>query len=412
MRGLGPEQAARHGYSGGGAAMSGDLAVSALAEPIIELLASFGSGGAGAASGTLREASAGVDEIHAASRASVDRMYDSWRGRAGDAAMDAALRGQTTAAMASERGREMAEIVERVEGEVVAGREELVEILRSFTAEVDALGTAGVSAGGVAALVESAIDHIGRAVRVVERVRAELDGETAAMNELVSRTPAPAQVRPASVESGVPVESGAAVVPAAVSTPTEEGVRQVGTTIAAAGGTLANGAALLGTGLSPGGLRTTPASVTTPKTPDRDHDSTVTRPQDGGVRLTLPDGSTVEAPNQRAADAVRNALSQVGTPYVWGGEAPGVGMDCSGLTQWAYAQAGVSLPRLAQEQGYGHQRVGPGDLMPGDLAVWDGHVAMVIGNGELVEAGDPVQVGPIRTQNSGMRFLGFYRPTA
>ncbi|GAA2482594.1 hypothetical protein GCM10010198_35950 [Nocardia seriolae] len=87
-------------------------------------------------------------------------------------------------------------------------------------------------------------------------------------------------------------------------------------------------------------------------------------------------------------------------------------MDCSGLTQWAYGQAGVSLPRLAQEQGYGHQRVGPGDLMPGDLAVWDGHVAMVVGNGELVEAGEPVPIGPIRTENSGMRFLGFYRPTA
>ncbi|MEC3954833.1 NlpC/P60 family protein [Nocardia sp. CDC153] len=388
------------------------VGVSALAEPIVELLASFGDGGAGATSGALREASAGVDEIHAAGRASVDRMYDSWRGWGGDAAMDAALRGQGTAAMASERGREMAAIVERVDGEVGAGRRELAEILRSFTAEVDALGSAGMSPTGVAALVESAIEHIGRAVRVVERVRAELDGETAAMNELVSRTPAPAPVRPASVESGPPVESGAVVVPAAVSTATEQGVRQVGTTISAAGDTLSQGVSLLGAGLSPGGSRTTPASVVTPKSPGRGHDSTVTRPQGGGVRLTLPDGSTVEAPNQRAADAVRNALSQVGTPYVWGGETPGVGMDCSGLTQWAYAQAGVSLPRLAQEQGYGHQRVGPGDLMPGDLAVWDGHVAMVIGNGELVEAGDPVQIGPIRTQNSGMRFLGFYRPTA
>lgn len=49
--------------------------------------------------------------------------------------------------------------------------------------------------------------------------------------------------------------------------------------------------------------------------------------------------------------------------------------------------------------------------MPGDLAVWDGHVAMVIGNGQLVEAVDPVQVGEIRTTNSGMGFKGFYRPT-
>ncbi|MFF2113363.1 C40 family peptidase [Rhodococcus koreensis] len=113
---------------------------------------------------------------------------------------------------------------------------------------------------------------------------------------------------------------------------------------------------------------------------------------------------------KEAADAVRNALSQQGVPYVWGGTSPGEGLDCSGLTQWAYGEAGVGLPRLAQEQNVG-TAVDPGDLMPGDLAVRDGHVAMVIGNGQLVEAGDPVQVGPIRTSNSGMGFYGFYRPT-
>jgi cell wall-associated NlpC family hydrolase len=126
--------------------------------------------------------------------------------------------------------------------------------------------------------------------------------------------------------------------------------------------------------------------------------------------IVLPDGSTAVAPNKEAADAVRNALSQQGVPYVWGGTSPGEGLDCSGLTQWAYGEAGVGLPRLAQEQNVG-TAVDPGDLMPGDLAVWDGHVAMVIGNGQLVEAGDPVQVGPIRTSNSGMGFYGFYRPT-
>ena len=50
------------------------------------------------------------------------------------------------------------------------------------------------------------------------------------------------------------------------------------------------------------------------------------------------------------AVAVSWALAQIGTPYVWGGETPGVGFDCSGLVQAAYAVAGVSLPRVAQDQ--------------------------------------------------------------
>ena len=125
----------------------------------------------------------------------------------------------------------------------------------------------------------------------------------------------------------------------------------------------------------------------------------------------LPDGSTALAPNERAATAVRAALSQQGVPYAWGGTSPGQGLDCSGLTQYAYREAGVELPRLAQQQHLGHTQVASGDLMPGDLAVWDGHVAMVVGNGLMVEAGDPVSVSAVRTNNIGMQFYGFYRPT-
>ncbi|MGH3725265.1 MAG: C40 family peptidase [Mycobacterium sp.] len=130
-----------------------------------------------------------------------------------------------------------------------------------------------------------------------------------------------------------------------------------------------------------------------------------------GAQLFLPDGSTSQAPNAAAAEAVRKALSQVGVPYEWGGTKPGVGLDCSGLTQWAYGESGVDIPRLAQEQGVG-VHVDQGSVMPGDLAVWDGHVAMIIGNGMMVEAGDPVQISPIRTTNAGQGFHGFFRPTS
>jgi hypothetical protein len=135
-------------------------------------------------------------------------------------------------------------------------------------------------------------------------------------------------------------------------------------------------------------------------------------PQPGtGVAVNLPDGSQVMAPNETAAKAVRAALGQLGVPYVWGGTAPGTGLDCSGLTQYAYGEAGLEIPRTSREQDIGAEVPSADQLLPGDLICWEGHVAMYIGNGQMVEAGDPVQVSPLRTENSGMPFVGFYRPT-
>ena len=121
----------------------------------------------------------------------------------------------------------------------------------------------------------------------------------------------------------------------------------------------------------------------------------------------IEDSGEASAAGEKAVDT---ALSMVGTPYVWGGTSP-QGFDCSGLTQYAYREAGVELPRLAEQQTVG-QQVSADQLVKGDLVVWDGHVAMYAGDGQIVEAGDPVQVNPLRTSNMGMEFKGFWRPTA
>jgi cell wall-associated NlpC family hydrolase len=109
-----------------------------------------------------------------------------------------------------------------------------------------------------------------------------------------------------------------------------------------------------------------------------------------------------------AAGAVQAAESQLGVEYVWGGESPrgsaNPGFDCSGLTQWSYAQAGVSLPRTAQDQYDAIVHVPLSDLQPGDLLFWDDgtnsveHVAMYIGNNTVIQApetGETVSYSPI-----------------
>ena len=105
--------------------------------------------------------------------------------------------------------------------------------------------------------------------------------------------------------------------------------------------------------------------------------------------------------------AVDWALAQVGTPYIWGGETPGVGFDCSGLVQAAYKVAGITLPRVAQDQYDATAKLGPGDpLEPGDLVFFGGgptdvtHVGIYIGNGQMVDAphtGADVRVESIPT---------------
>jgi cell wall-associated NlpC family hydrolase len=97
-------------------------------------------------------------------------------------------------------------------------------------------------------------------------------------------------------------------------------------------------------------------------------------------------GSASASDSDTAAVAVEWALEQIGTPYVWGGESPGVGFDCSGLVQAAYAVAGVALPRVAQAQYDDTPKVSAGaPLVEGDLVFFGGgptsidHVGLFVG---------------------------------
>ena len=94
-----------------------------------------------------------------------------------------------------------------------------------------------------------------------------------------------------------------------------------------------------------------------------------------------------------ARTAVDTALAQVGDAYVWGAGGPDA-FDCSGLTQYAYAAAGISLPHSSRMQATMGTAVSRADLQPGDLIFYHSpvsHVSMYIGNGQMVHASTPAR---------------------
>jgi cell wall-associated NlpC family hydrolase len=113
-----------------------------------------------------------------------------------------------------------------------------------------------------------------------------------------------------------------------------------------------------------------------------------TNAANGAATYVGPVGGTGSGNGQQLA-AVHAAVSQLGVPYVFGGEQAGVGFDCSGLVQWAWRQAGVSIPRTTETQWPALPHVSLTALEPGDLLFYynlDGdnqvdHVVMYTGSG-------------------------------
>lgn len=148
-----------------------------------------------------------------------------------------------------------------------------------------------------------------------------------------------------------------------------------------------------------------------------------------------PSGDTTSAgpgSSSAAQTAIDAAMRYLGTPYAWGGggtRGPGpgldpdegvIGFDCSGLTQYAYARAGISIARNSRAQYASLPKVSSDDLQPGDLVFWgsDGsdpgsieHVAIYLGGSQVLQApqsGDVVKVS--RMWWGG--YVGAVRPSA
>lgn len=347
--------------------------------------ASLGSGSldAPAALPGIRDALA---QVGVAAGASWQRTQ--WAGEGGDAASD--FTRATVDAVQAMAGRtdQLGRAAAGAADAVARARSRLREIVEEFEARTAALEARLPDPGVADQLVAEARRALADAERVVDELRAELDARAAAVTH---STTAPTPTTPAPTPT------------------TPAGFGGLGSGPGPASG---SGLGSASSGLIPASLASLPGLR--PDAPSGDRAGAAPTADPGmfgsGVAVNLPDGSTATAPNAVAASAVRHALTQLGVPYDWGGTTPGVGLDCSGLTQWAYHEAGLDLPRLAQEQDIGME-VGRNALRPGDLAVWDGHVAMIVGNGQMIEAGSPVKLSAIRTSNAGQGFQGFWRPT-
>jgi len=335
--------------------------VTSLAAPLHDLQAGVGTGvftGDDPAV-MLRDASRVLSDVASSAVSTAGQMGAVWSGAAADVATQAITTAFTTAAELATHALGMANRVGAASEAVARAKTRLQRIIDDFETTARSLEPGlPATAGAIADAARRALED---ATLVVGELESELDGHASAVSQQPTAAP---MTSPAGLMSSMPAS-----------------------------------------GLPPGMLGAAPGLASLANEALVDPDAL-----GSGEAVRLPDGSTVMAPNSVAAEAVRHALSQLGVPYDWGGEAPGAGFDCSGLTQWAYHEAGLNLPRTADQQDVG-AAVSANALLPGDLAVWDGHVAMVVGNGMMIEAGDPVQLNPIRTTNLGQGFQGFWRPT-
>jgi cell wall-associated NlpC family hydrolase len=141
------------------------------------------------------------------------------------------------------------------------------------------------------------------------------------------------------------------------------------------------------------------------------------RSNDGAQLEPVVDGGGSGASGPRAEAAVATARKYLGTPYRWGGSTPQTGFDCSGLVQWAYAKAGIQIPRTAEQQilASNGKAVDRKHLLPGDLVFFRDstgdvhHVGMSLGGDKFIQAphtGDVVKISSLKESYYAQQFTG------
>ena len=118
---------------------------------------------------------------------------------------------------------------------------------------------------------------------------------------------------------------------------------------------------------------------------DADYDNS-TDASEESAEDTSSDSDSPSYSSGSGSSVVNYATQFVGNPYVWGGTSLTNGADCSGFVQSVYANFGVSLPRTSYEQQNAGTEVSYADAQPGDLICYGGHVAIYMGNGQIVHA--------------------------
>lgn len=127
-------------------------------------------------------------------------------------------------------------------------------------------------------------------------------------------------------------------------------------------------------------------------------------------------GSTSGLTSDARAKILEAAYSQIGVSYVYGASSPGEAFDCSGLTSWAYEQAGIEIPHSSVAQASMASSVSADDLQPGDLVFYIGnvsasqsgsHVAIYAGDGQVIHAnGSVVTTSPLNENYTSAGSIG------